>query len=72
MVTECERVFSAAKDLATQEECLRLIEACECLLGGGGQVVSVRSPACPPTLRVEIEAGVVTTLLGDAPTRRAR
>jgi len=32
----------------------------------GTGVVSGKSPACPPTPRVEIEAGVVITLLGDA------
>ena len=70
MATECERVLSAAKRILTPERNAlgsKVIEACECLRWWWRTgVVSGRSPACPPTPRAEIEAGVVTTLLGNA------
>jgi hypothetical protein len=70
MATECERVFSAAKrTLSPDRNALgpEVIEACECLRWWWRTgVVSGRSPACSPTPRAEIEAGVVTALLGDA------
>jgi len=70
MATKCERVFSAAKMILPPEGNAlgpMIIEACECLRWWWRTgVVSGASPACPLTPRAEIEARVVTTLLGDA------
>ena len=65
MVPECERVFSAAKKIMPSEKNAlgpKVIEACECLRRWWrtGMVLG-RSPAYPPTPKVEIEAKVVTT-----------
>jgi hAT family C-terminal dimerisation region len=69
MATECERVFSAAKQtLSPERNALgpKVIEACECLRWWWRTgVVLGRPPASTMMPRDEIEARVVTTLLGN-------
>jgi hypothetical protein len=70
MATQCERVFSAAKRTLTSERSalgLKILEASECLRWWWRNgVVTGRLAAGPMTPRVQIEAQLVTALLGDA------
>jgi hypothetical protein len=68
MATQCERVFSAARRTLTPERNalgLKVLEACECLRWWWRSgVVSGKAAVVPMTPRAQIEAQVVTTLLG--------
>jgi hypothetical protein len=70
MATSASEPFGAAEKIMPPERDAlepKVIEACERLRWWWRTgVVSGKSPACPPTPRVEIEAGVVIILLGDA------
>jgi hypothetical protein len=71
MATQCKRVFSAAKKTLTPERNalgFNILEACECLRWWWwrNEVVTGTAIACPTTTRVQIEAQLVTALLGDA------
>ena len=70
MATQCERVFSAAKMTLTPERNtlgLNILEACECLWWWWkNEVATGIVIACPTATRVQTEAQLVTTLLGDA------
>jgi hypothetical protein len=68
MATQCKRVFSAARRTLTPERNalgLNVLEACECLRWWWRSgVVSGKAAVVPMTPRAQIEAQVVTTLLG--------
>jgi len=70
MATQCERVFSAARRTLTPERNalgLKVFEACEYLRWWWrNRVVTGRLTAGPMAPRVQIEAQLVTALLGDA------
>jgi hypothetical protein len=64
-----EQVFSVARRTLTPERnALRpqIIEACECLRWWRNGVVTGRVLACAMTPRVEIEAQMMTALIGDS------
>jgi hAT family C-terminal dimerisation region len=69
MATQCERVFSAARRTLTPERNalgLKILEACECLRWWWRSgVVSGKVAVVPIASRVQIEAQIVATLLGD-------
>jgi hypothetical protein len=70
MATECERVFSAAKQtLSPERNALgpKMIEACECLRWWWRTgVIGGKPPASAMIPRVEAEARVLTALLRNA------
>jgi hypothetical protein len=70
MATQCERVFRAARRALTPERNalgLKILEAYERLRWWWrNRVVTEIVTACPTTTRVQIEAQLVTALLGDA------
>ena len=70
MATQCERVFSAARRTLTPEKNalgLKVLEACECLRWWWrNRVVTGAVTGCPIPLRAQIEAQLITALLGDA------
>jgi hypothetical protein len=69
MATECERVFSAAKQTISPERNAlgpKTIEACECLRWWWRTGVVVgKPPVSAMAPRVEAEARIVTKLLGN-------
>ena len=69
MVTQCERVFSAARSTLTPERNalgLKLLEACDACVGWRNGVVSGMPTVCPMTPRAVVEAQFVTALVGDS------
>jgi hypothetical protein len=70
MATQCKRVFSAARRTLTPERNalrLKILEACECLRWWWrNRVVTETATARPIISRVQIEAQLVTALLGNA------
>ena len=70
MATQCERVFSAARRTLTPERNalgLKILEACECLRWWWRNgVVTGAVTGCPILPRAQIEAQLITALLGDA------
>ena len=70
MATQCERVFSAARKALTPKRNalgLKILETYECLRWWRrNRVVTGIVTACPTTTKVQIEAQLVTALLGDA------
>ena len=68
MATQCERVFSAARRTLTPKRNalgLKVLQACEYLRWWWRSgVVNGKTAMVPMTSRAQIEAQVVTTLLG--------